>query len=378
MMSNVSPNTPTVDVHPHLSNSKQAMDLYQNLSGGTESNGNSGKNSEKWIEKLLLTSSSLIQVITSKGVFVYTSNKCKEWLNYDSTDIVGYSLNDFIHPTDLIPVMREVKECELDPICLSFRMKHKDRGYIWMESVGKAFWDPPLPLVNNMGTSSNDDSSSSKTAVNPPSNSGNSGSKPTKYIVLSGRILPTFHLPRKTLKSLGTTLSETDFWLKLSLDGVILFGDDNSKKTLKILDPLDFIGKSVYNFLPNNQIPKIAEAFKTVFFKSEPLKIRNEFMADSQVLGAQNNNSLGEFISVIYPGTTMDSEKHPSFLLLQSRLLNNSTQPPIPNWIFNLIDENEDLFKEFGINSKNHWEYSFHQLKKENQWLQSQIDNYKK
>lgn len=63
-------------------------------------------------------------------------------LEYEASDLVGKTLQSFCHPSDIVPVMRELKESgsNSQPIInLLYRLKRKKSGYVWIEAQGKLY-----------------------------------------------------------------------------------------------------------------------------------------------------------------------------------------------------------------------------------------------
>jgi PAS domain S-box-containing protein len=79
-----------------------------------------------------------IYVLSLRGLFLYVSpESCKNLLEWESTDLLGHKINEFVHPSDLVAVMRDLRNCSSEGnvnfIC---RMKRKNSGYTYMEMNG--------------------------------------------------------------------------------------------------------------------------------------------------------------------------------------------------------------------------------------------------
>ena len=194
--------------------SKQGM-MAQELA---ELIGSGSTETTKWARVLLENSNDLIHVLSLKGTFLYVSPSVERLLGYKAEEMVGKSISEFCHPSDVVPVFRELKDSTsnasiaaaakhwarvdgtVNPITkggagqtgpqvnLVMRMRHKTHGHKWIENNGK------LHLEQGKGR---------------------------KVVISSGRSRPVYNLPweqaRRSLDSKGP-----DFWSKVSHDGLIL------------------------------------------------------------------------------------------------------------------------------------------------------------
>ncbi|UZJ57049.1 hypothetical protein CBS101457_006369 [Exobasidium rhododendri] len=194
--------------------SKRAMDAHELAelisSGSTETT--------KWARILLDNANDLIHVLSLKGNFLYVSPSVERLLGYKAEEMIGRSISEFCHPSDVVPVFRELKDSTsnasiaaaakhwarvdgtINPptkggagqtgpqVNMIMRMTHKLHGYVWMENVGK------LHLEQGKGR---------------------------KVVISTGRPRPVYNLPweqaRRTLERSGS-----NFWSKVSQDGLIL------------------------------------------------------------------------------------------------------------------------------------------------------------
>lgn len=189
---------------------------------------------------LQMTPGDFIHVVSLKGAFLYVAPNVKRILGYGPEDLVGKSINEFAHPADVVPLMRELKESStaahaaataaalsatslVNPqpfdnsnpgnasakvVDLLFRIKAKTAGgvmeYVWLESRGRLHVEP---------------------------------GKGRKAIILSGRVrrMPTLHWGQVS-RHIPTTIPSpaeieehagpvefTDFWGLLSRHGTFLF-----------------------------------------------------------------------------------------------------------------------------------------------------------
>lgn len=179
---------------------------------------NDSDDSSRWARMLLEHSHDLIHVLSLKGTFLYVSPSVERILGYKPDELVGKSISEFCHPSDVVPVFRELKDSTSNAsiaasvrhwarvdgtanpptkggagqtgpqVNLIMRMKHKNHGYEWIENVGK------LHLEQGKGR---------------------------KVVISTGRKRPIYNLPwmqaRRSLNS-----HAPGFWSKVSTSGLIL------------------------------------------------------------------------------------------------------------------------------------------------------------
>lgn len=188
-----------------------AQELANIISSGSDE-------THKWARLLLDNSHDLIHVLSLKGTFLYVSPSVERLLGYKAEELVGRSISEFCHPSDLVPVFRELKDSTsnasiaaaarqwarhdgtVNPptkggagqtgpqVNLVMRMRHKHHGHSWIENSGK------LHLEQGKGR---------------------------KVVISSGRLRPVYNLPweqaRRTLDS-----REAGFWSKVSTKGLVI------------------------------------------------------------------------------------------------------------------------------------------------------------
>lgn len=65
----------------------------------------------QWLHMLLLEHMpDFVLVLSLKGHFLYTAPAVKRVLGYNSSDLVGRCISEFCHPSDSVPLLRELKE----------------------------------------------------------------------------------------------------------------------------------------------------------------------------------------------------------------------------------------------------------------------------
>lgn len=84
------------------------------------------------------TSADIIMTVSLKGQIVHVSPAIYAQLEYTPEEVVGLSLSDFIHPSDVTIVLRELREItEKKKLSTLFRVRTKRSGYIWMDANGQ-------------------------------------------------------------------------------------------------------------------------------------------------------------------------------------------------------------------------------------------------
>ncbi|KLO13717.1 hypothetical protein SCHPADRAFT_903917 [Schizopora paradoxa] len=135
----------------------------------------SPRDAQQWLDLLLLEQSAdFVHALSLKGQFLYASPSTRDELGYEPQDLLGVSIADVCHPSDSVPLLRELKEssaatpsgpppprstpqspigtpmtedqvpAEVQPIKtvdLLFRMRTKSKVYVWVECVGKLYSD---------------------------------------------------------------------------------------------------------------------------------------------------------------------------------------------------------------------------------------------
>ncbi|KAG8696125.1 blue light receptor [Ceratobasidium sp. 394] len=149
---------------------------------------------------LLEHSDDFIHVLSLKGSFLYVSPSVRHILEYEPEELIGKSISDVTHPSDIVPVMRELKESSTivpsgnhggsvqKTVNLLLRVRRKTSGYVWIESQGRLHVEP---------------------------------GKGRKAIILSGRKKEVPRLQWSSIARAGG-LGDKEFWVQMSVDGLVL------------------------------------------------------------------------------------------------------------------------------------------------------------
>ncbi|KAL9538880.1 hypothetical protein MBANPS3_010609 [Mucor bainieri] len=296
---------------------------------------------KEWNQLLLDQSCDFIHVLSLKGVFLYVSNSSASMLEYEPEELLGNSLSSICHPSDIIPVMREIKEATSNPdkmINLLFRIRRKLSGYMWIDCRGKLHMDQ---------------------------------SKGRKCLVMSGRERPVYRLSRQqVMHQQGEEDEEggAEYWAKLSLAGLYLHVTSTCKDVVGFTnDSLE--QESIYQYVENDSITEITKALEVV------KEVRGVATVSHTIL-----NSKGSYVPVTSTFYAGDNSNQPPFVLLQVKLV-SATQPLtlnnyIPSQHLSPDAINDNLFAELESSRTTNWQYELHQLQQSNKRLRDQLDKY--
>nr|AGN74837.1 blue light receptor white collar 1 [Cordyceps militaris]AGO64763.1 blue light receptor white collar 1 [Cordyceps militaris] len=241
---------------------------------------------QSWDKMLLENCDDVIHVLSLKGLFLYLSPACKRVLEYDATELVGNSLSSICHPSDIVPVTRELKDATTgDQVNIVFRIRRKQTGYTWFESHGSLYVEQ---------------------------------GKGRKCIILVGRKRPVFSISRRNIESNGG-IGDSEMWTKLSTSGTFLYVSSNVRSLLD-LQPESLVATSIQELMRKDSRPEFGRTLekarrgKIVTCKHEVLNRRGQ--------GLQAQTTL-------YPGDATEGQK-PSFLLAQTKLLKASSRALAP------------------------------------------------
>ncbi|KAK7997814.1 hypothetical protein PG989_005854 [Apiospora arundinis] len=93
-----------------------------------------------WSSTVLENMRALVQVLSPKGMIVYAST-AHEKLGYSSSELIGKSISDFYHPSDVAVLMRELKHTKSANLDLMLRLKQRSGQFAWFQSAGSVRTD---------------------------------------------------------------------------------------------------------------------------------------------------------------------------------------------------------------------------------------------
>ncbi|KAJ3121276.1 blue light receptor [Nowakowskiella sp. JEL0407] len=93
------------------------------------------------IQSLVKNYPDFLFILSLRGLFLYVSStSCQSLLEYPDSDVLGHHLSEFVHPADLVPVMRELRNTTpsstLNTLC---RFRRKQSGYTYLEIQGHIY-----------------------------------------------------------------------------------------------------------------------------------------------------------------------------------------------------------------------------------------------
>lgn len=241
---------------------------------------------QSWDKMLLENTDDVVHVLSLKGLFLYLSPSCKRNLEYDAGDLVGNSLSSVCHPSDIVPVTRELKDATTGTqVNIVFRIRRKRSGYTWFESHGSLFVEQ---------------------------------GKGRKCIILVGRKRPVFALSRQNLEANGG-IGDSELWSKLSTSGMFLFVSSNVRSLIDLY-PEALVGTSIQDLMRKESRPDFGRAIEKAR-RGKIVTCKHE---------VQNRRGQGlQAQTVLYPGDASEGQK-PSFLLAQTKLLKASSRSIAP------------------------------------------------
>ncbi|KAI1136319.1 hypothetical protein F5Y05DRAFT_105309 [Hypoxylon sp. FL0543] len=241
---------------------------------------------QSWDKMLLENADDVVHVLSLKGLFLYLSPSCKRVLEYDATELVGNSISSISHPSDIVPVTRELKDATNgSSVNIVFRIRRKQSGYTWFESHGSLFVEQ---------------------------------GKGRKCIILVGRKRPVFALSRRELESNGG-IGDSELWTKLSTSGMFLFVSANVRSLLD-LQPENLVGTSIQELMRKESRAEFGRSIEKAR-RGRIVTCKHEVQnRRGQVLHAH---------TIMYPGDASEGQK-PTFLLAQTKLVKASSRASGP------------------------------------------------
>ncbi|KAF2813964.1 uncharacterized protein BDZ99DRAFT_459710, partial [Mytilinidion resinicola] len=233
-----------------------------------------------WDKVLLENTDDVVHVLSLKGLFLYLSPSSQKVLEYEPSELAGSALSSICHPSDIVPVTRELKDTSNGAsVNVVFRIRRKRSGYMWFEGHGS--------LHSEQG-------------------------KGRKCIILVGRERPVYTLTKSDIRSSGG-IGDNELWTKMSTSGMFLFVSSNVRQLLD-RQPEDLVGTSIQGLMRQDskaEFGRILGLTRT----GRKGEVKHEMINKrGQVLQA---------FTTLYPGDATEGQK-PTFLVAQTRLLKYS------------------------------------------------------
>lgn len=275
----------------HAPENSQKTDLGQSVPRddvstilSTYGSGESEYAKRVWDKVLLENTDDVIHVLSLKGLFQWVSPSAARILEYEASEIIGTALSSICHPSDIVPVTRELKDTSTGvTVNVVFRIRRKHSGYMWFEGHGS--------LHTEQG-------------------------KGRKSIILTGRERPVYTLGKTDIASAGG-IGENELWSKMSTSGMFLFVSSNVRQLLD-RQPDELVMVSIQSMMRAEskaefgRILEHARSGKKASVKHEMIHRRG------QVLSAY---------TTLYPGDAVEGQK-PTFIIAQTRLVKMSRNHP--------------------------------------------------
>lgn len=230
-----------------------------------------------WDKVLLENTDDVVHVLSLKGLFQWVSPSALRVLEYEPGEIIGTALSSVCHPSDIVPVTRELKDTSTGAsVNVVFRMRRKNSGYMWFEGHGS--------LHTEQG-------------------------KGRKSIIMVGRERPVYTLSKQDILT-GGGIGENELWTKMSTSGMFLFVSSNVRQLLD-RQPDELVGVSIQSLMrieSRSEFGRILEHART----GKKASVKHEMInRRGQVLSA---------FTTLYPGDATEGLK-PTFIVAQTRLV---------------------------------------------------------
>ncbi|KAF2774060.1 hypothetical protein EJ03DRAFT_75051 [Teratosphaeria nubilosa] len=237
-----------------------------------------------WDKVLLENTDDVVHVLSLKGLFQWVSPSAIRVLEYEPHEIIGTALSSVCHPSDIVPVTRELKDTSSGAsVNVVFRIRRKNSGYMWFEGHGS--------LHTEQG-------------------------KGRKSIIMVGRERPVYALSKNEIVNNGG-IGENELWTKMSTSGMFLFVGSNVRQLLD-RQPDELIGISIQSLMRAEskvEFARILEHARTGKIASVKHEMINR---RGQVMSA---------FTTLYPGDATEGLK-PTFIMAQTRLVKFSRSGP--------------------------------------------------
>ena len=237
-----------------------------------------------WDKVLLENTDDVLHVLSLKGLFLYLSQASRKILEYEPHELVGTALSSVCHPSDIVPVTRELKDTSPGAtVNVVYRIRRKHSGYTWFEAHGA--------LHTEQG-------------------------KGKKCIILVGRERPVYALQRSDLVN-AAEIGENELWTKMSTSGMFLFVSSHARSLLD-RQPDELRGTSAQALMRAE-----SKAEFNRMLDLARIGVKSTFKHDIQNRRGQTLHAQ----TTLYPGDACEGQK-PTFLVAQTKLLKMSRSAP--------------------------------------------------
>ncbi|MGD0721425.1 MAG: PAS domain S-box protein [Roseiarcus sp.] len=99
------------------------------------------KASEAAYRLLADNSTDMILLVRRDGTRAYVSPACRALLGYEPEEMLGIGTRDSLHPDDFPKAFERLSQSRDERATLTYRMRRKDGGFVWVEAVARAIAD---------------------------------------------------------------------------------------------------------------------------------------------------------------------------------------------------------------------------------------------
>ncbi|EIW70466.1 hypothetical protein TREMEDRAFT_73480 [Tremella mesenterica DSM 1558] len=328
----------------------------------------------EWYKMVLENADDFVHVLSLKGLFQYVSPSVRRVLEYEPEDLLNRNIADLCHPSDIVPLMRELKDStqstgENQPartVSLVFRIRRKRSGYVWIECTGRLHVEP---------------------------------GKGRKAVILSGRAIGIPTLMWGCVAKQGG-LSANEFWAKLSYNGLILHVTESASAFLSQTME-DIVGQSFLSYLPSDDLSfpasphgSMRNSMELALRAAANGETRDGAVTLTHTLIQPTTGALLNVDTIIYalqrtgsPLSSPDSDNspfdlvpsptssssvlpggRPCSLLVQVKVVGSTSRPIVH-------PGNANMFEELETTRGTSWQYELHQLRLLNRRLKEDIAN---
>lgn len=309
---------------PNNPSYQNTVDLFESIMGKPRNE----DSQRDWSQLLIENSDEFIYVLTLKGIILYASPSSLPLFGYNNEDLMGHSISKICHPSDIVPIMREMKESvnsSDSSLGLTFRTRCSNGQYTWMESVGKLHAD---------------------------------SAKGRRCIVFSGRVRPQMNLSLQTVLASGEIGSD-EYWSRISSDGLYLFATSSCFQAIGYTSE-ELMGTSMYQLIRSDRTAALTQALQQAR-EGAPMQLSHQIQSKrGQTLTAT---------SYFYPTGVSET------LLCRTKLGDFFVSDTIPFPIITPPNSQTDtnIFEAVEPSNNNTWQYELHQLQLANERLQQEI-----
>ena len=86
-------------------------------------------------------STDMILLVRRDGTRIYASPACRTLLGYEPAEMLAMTTHDSLHPDDLQRVFERLSQSREERETLTYRMRRKDGGFVWVEAVARSIAD---------------------------------------------------------------------------------------------------------------------------------------------------------------------------------------------------------------------------------------------